>query len=324
MTISTVKNYYAYNNGAYEIKDSTTVSDNSPIAKTEKISRKITGPIPREELAKLVEHIDLNDNKWQEKMHEVLSKEQFIVEGIHADFPANSVHEMGMTKTAYVKSYFTWKTASVVAASAFTFFVPSMLAKYVPDAASALQLPPFKEEDGFVSYSAQTWAKGIGYAAENLQKHTDKIPSYIKSPVVSYLGYKGLESLVEKAIQYPAIDYKTWTALNLQKYLQEIYSQMIPEQYQNDPVLNEVKSPEGLPIRSPFKIDNAQELGKIYEEHVLKNILNNQQKNTKKLCCPSDGKTEIKIEDVQRDSKLADRIELRLLLLDAHEYKKMR
>jgi hypothetical protein len=124
-----------------------------------------------------------------------------------------------------------------------------------------------------------------------------------------------------KVIEYPATDYKTWTALNLQKYLESVYPKFIPENYQNDPVLRKTISPDGHLIRSPFCIDKPEEFGYLYEEHVLKQILNNQQKLTGKLVCPCDGKTEIQSSDVKRDDLLADTIELRLLLLDAHQWK---
>jgi hypothetical protein len=324
MTTNIDKSYYAYSNGVYELKTITKTSENMPVAKTEIVSRRITGPIPRKEIAKWVEHIDLNSPNWQKEMQEALSKEQFIVEGINADVQLNPAQEVGMTKTAYLRSYFTLNTASAAAASVLTFFSPAIIAKYCPAVATHLHLSPYEENKNMALYSANAWAEGANFISDKVRKETAKIPDFIKTPILSYVGYKGLESLVEKVIQYPATDYKTWTALNLQKFLQEVYPRMIPENYQNDPVLKEVKSPDGSSlIRSPFKIDNPVEFGAIYEEHVLKNILSNQERVRKKIFCPRDGTTEIKLADVHRDEQLSDRIELRLLLLDAHEYKKL-
>ncbi len=327
MATNVNKSYYVYNNGAYELQHATTIPENSKIAKSETFLRRITGPIPREDVCRLVEHINLDSSNWEEQMKKVLSEHGFIVTGINSELPiqGNSNPELGMTVSSYVKSYFNGWTLLGIAASASLFLAPGLTAKYFQPIAVQLKLPDYDEAaENIASYSAKAWIGGGTALIDKAKTVTDKIPTVITGPALSYIGYKGLEALVTKAIEYPATDYKTWTALNLQKFLKEVYPQMIPVQYANDPVLNEVKSPDGTPVRSPFIIENDVEFGRVYEEHVLKNILSNQERTCKKLFCPKNGTTEIRPTDFKRDEKLSDKIELRLLLLDAHQNKNAR
>ncbi len=312
--------YYSYSNGSYEQRQATFLEENATVAKTINYSRSIHGPIPRDELRKLVEHIDLGSPTWEEEMKKVLADQQFVVNSINA----NSEHEqnqMGMTTKSYLETYFNWKAVGLTATAMATFFAPAIIKDYFPGISEALRLPSKEENQNAVSYSGMAWRDGIKYASAQLTQLKDAVPSYITTPALSYFGYKGLEEFVTRTIQYPATDYRTWAALNLQKYLEHVYPKLIPEQYQNDPILSKIVSPDGRPIRSPFFIDRPEEINRLYEEHVLKNILNNQKKLTSKLTCPIDGKTEIQPSDIKRDELLSDRIELRLLLLDAHRLK---
>lgn len=324
MSVQIKKEYYVYSNGVNELKSITQVPENGTIAKTEAVLRSITGPVPREDLYKLVQQIPLQDPNWQAQMEEILSQQQFVVKGIHANFPLTPAPELSMGISGYVKSYFNWKTAGIAAASACAFVAPSLVASYSPKLAEWLHLPAPEATDdkkGILMYSWEAWKNGAQYIADTIQIQTEAIPVSIKTPVCTYLGYRGLETLVQKAIEYPATDYKTWTALNLQKYLQDVYPEIIPSNYQTDAVLQEVKSPDGIPVRSPFRIDHEKELGRIYEEHVLKKILFEQTRlNNGKMFCPVDGTTPLESTSYLRDEALSDRIELRLLLLDAHQH----
>lgn len=117
-----ISNYHYYSNGAFELKDRTKISETGLVT-TEKVQRKITGPIPRQDIAKLVEHIDPNSPTWQQEMEAVLTNEQFIVCKINDEETNSDEHapkpEMGMTKMAYIKSYFTLNTLTKVAAGAW-------------------------------------------------------------------------------------------------------------------------------------------------------------------------------------------------------------
>jgi hypothetical protein len=312
--------YYYYSNGSYERKKTNYIEENSQVAKVENTTRSIHGPIPREELTKFVEHIDPNSPTWEEEAKRALIDQQFVAVSInsHAEKQQN---QMGMTTTSYLRSFFNWKTALVTTATVTTFFAPIIIKKYFPWLSQTFQLPAIEHNQSAVSYSANTWAKGIEAASTQANIAAQKVPTYISTPVLTYLGYKGLEALVTKVISYPATDYRTWTALNLQQYLTQVYPKLIPEEYQNDPVLKTCTDADGHLIRSPFYINNAAEINKIYEEHVLKNLLNNQKSLLGKYVAPSDGKTEIKPEEIKRNEALSDRVELRLLVLDAQRFK---
>ncbi len=311
------QNCYYYSNGSYERKNATFLEENSTVAKTANFPRSIHGPIPREELRKLVEHIDLDSPDWEKEIKEALANQQFVVDGINSE-SEQQPNQIGMTKQSYIQSYCNWTTASTTAMLLTTFFTPAIIKKYLPGVSEALRLPSYQENQNIVSYSGMVWKNSINHLSTQL---TEAVPAYISAPALSYIGYKGLEALITSVVQYPATDYRTWTALNLQKYLEQVYPKLIPEQYQKDSVFCKITSPDGRPIRSPFYIDKPEEMGRLYEEHVLKNILNNQQKLNGKLVCPADGKTEIELGNMKRDNALSDRIELRLLLLDTHRFK---
>lgn len=319
------KSYYNYSNGSYELKQYDEIPEAAASAKTEIISRSMLGPIPREDVAQLVEHIDLKSPTWEKEMKAVLGQHQFVVVGINSHIEAKQ--EIGMSKMTYAQTYLNWKTAVSVFTSAALFISPGIVQNYFPNAAEYLGLPEWNNDQNIISYSTDAWGKKIQDAGARLTKFQESMPqlvSAVSAAAFSYVGYQGLESLVTKAIQYPATDYKTWSALNMKDFLAIVHPKMIPNEYKEDPVLKGIVSPTGDIIRSPFMITNAQEFGNIYEEHVLKNILNHQQTFTGKLVCPSDSNTPIQSSDVKRNEELSDRIELRLLLLDAHTLKNAR
>jgi hypothetical protein len=151
MATTIKEEYFYYENGAYELKQKTMIEENATVAKTEKIYRSITGPISRKEVAKMVENIDLNSPDWEEEMKAILGRHQFIVHGINST-SQKPESKIGMTKAAYISSYFNWKSAVALAASAAAFLTPGIIRTYFPATAKALHLPEAKDNQNIVSY----------------------------------------------------------------------------------------------------------------------------------------------------------------------------
>lgn len=291
------RDYWYYTNGAYELK-STTDSNRC----TTQMKRNISGPIPPNELYPLVRWIDPDSATWQDAMMASLARHHFNTQNILANYGTgkevgfilkSKAYWVSVLKKAGIAVVIIAKVCAAVALVVITcyflFKTWVALGKFPVSERSdiwTLVMIPY-----YVLVSVALVAISVAISCDWLFEIWVALREFAISESYDrvWIEILGIGSKSDKCGQ----------------------DELIPEKYENDPVLRENTCPI---TQSPIRVPCRTPEGQLFEEAELWTWFKTRLDQQIRPICPLT-RVPINLNEVHRDIDLSDKIELRLLLL---------
>lgn len=313
--------YWEYSNDAYELRSVT-----APDGAVTQYNRSILGPCPRGQVIEIVragQLIHPDAMGWQAAVTARLQAAQFETAGINT--AANNPH-VGKTIAGYLKDPQSWRTigtgALKIGAVIGAFFAPSLMARFAPQAAQAVGIGAIEEATaaGVVRHSAAQWARAanagfiggivVGAAATGAGKALYDALSKNIVPTDNFREWRRQQTLILTARNNSPFNDLVGT--NDALYARIEADAFLGGEDNQCPIR---RQPIRYPVRAPDPTGHLPQ-GFLFEEGAIRGWLEQQRVQGVPLTNPLTNNP-LALTDLVLDSALSDRIELRLLTLEA-------
>lgn len=315
--------YWEYSNDAYELRSVT-----APGGAVTQYSRSILGPCPRAqviEIARGGEMINPSAVGWQAAVTARLQAAHFETAGINT--APNNPH-IGKTIAGYLKDPQSWRTIGTgflkVGALVSAFLLPSFAARVAPQLAQNIGIGAIEEATaaGVIRHSAGFWARTA---------NSGLIGGIVVGAAATGAGNVLYDALSKNIV--PTDNFREWRRQQV-LILTDRNNSPFNELMATNPGLyarieadaflggedNECpirRQPIRYPVRAPDPTGHLPQ-GFLFEEGAIRGWLEQQRVQGVPLTNPLTNNP-LALTDLVFDSALSDRIELRLLTLEAFD-----